>query len=153
MPEIRRSAHIVWDGTIASGEDHVSGGSGAFVEFPVTLASRAGTADGKGLLEELVPAAHATCFTMAMGSILAGEDTPPERLACTAICTLEEVDGSYTITSSELDVLRRVPGADAAAFERAVRAAEASCPVSRALTGSVSVRSHIRLVPTAAAGA
>ena len=153
MAAIRRSAHIVWEGTISRGEGQVCGGSGALVEFPVTLASRLGEADGRTALEELIAAAHATCFTMSLGSILADEHTPPERLACTAVCTLEEVDGSYAIVTSELDVVGRVPGVDEAAFARAARAAERSCPVSRALAGSVTVRSHSRLVKTAPAGA
>jgi osmotically inducible protein OsmC len=82
---------------------------------------------------------------MALGSILAREHTPPERLAVSAVCTLEEVEGNYTITTSELEVVGRVAGVDEAAFERAVEEAEQSCPVSRALAGSVEIRSHGRL--------
>jgi osmotically inducible protein OsmC len=82
---------------------------------------------------------------MALGVVLAREHTPPERLAVDAVITLEEVDGTYTITSSELEVVGRVAGIDQAAFERAAQEAEQTCPVSRALGGSVAIRSHSRL--------
>ena len=145
MAAIKRSAEVVWEGTIARGAGQLSGGSGAFARFPVTAASRFGEPEGKTTPEELIAAAHATCFTMALGSILAREHTPPERLDVSAVCTLEEVDGSYTITTSELDVVGRVAGIDQAAFERAAQEAERICPVSRALAGNVEIRSHSRL--------
>src|SRR5947209_15046198 len=136
MAAIKRSADVAWEGTIARGEGRLSGGSGAFAAFPVTAASRFGEPQGKTTPEELIAAAHATCFTMALGSILAGAHTPPERLAVSAVCTLDEVDGTYTITTSELEAVGHVPGIDEAAFERAVRQAEQICPVSRALAGN-----------------
>jgi lipoyl-dependent peroxiredoxin len=145
MAAIKRSADVVWEGTIARGGGQLSGGSGAFAGLPVTAASRFGDPEGKTTPEELIAAAHATCFTMALGSILAGRRTPPERLAVSAVVTLAEVDGMYAITTSELDVVGRVPGIGAAAFERAAREAEQSCPVSRALAGHVEIRSHSRL--------
>jgi osmotically inducible protein OsmC len=113
--------------------------------LPVTAASRFGEPEGKTTPEELIAAAHATCFTMALGSILAGEHTPPERLAVNAAVTLEEVGGKYTITTSELEAVGRVAGIDQAAFERAVQEAERACPVSRALAGNVEIRSQGRL--------
>ncbi len=99
MAAIKRSADVVWEGTIARGGGRLSGGSGAFAALPVTAASRFGEPEGKTTPEELIAAAHATCFTMALGSILAGEHTPPERLAVNAVVTLEEVEGKYTITT------------------------------------------------------
>jgi osmotically inducible protein OsmC len=145
MAAIRRSASVVWEGTIARGAGQLSGGSGAFAGLPVTLASRFGEPEGKTTPEELIAAAHATCFTMALGSVLARAQTPPERLAVSAVCTLEEVDGMYSITTSELDVVGRVAGIDEEAFERAAQEAERTCPVSRALAGSVEIRAHSRL--------
>lgn len=145
MAAIKRSANVVWEGTIARGAGQLSGASGAFSGLPVTAASRFGEPEGKTTPEELIAAAHATCFTMALGGILASADTPPERLAVTAVCTLEEVDGTYTITSSELEAVGRVDGIDQAAFERAAQEAEQTCPVSRALTGTVAIRSNSRL--------
>jgi len=145
MAGIKRSANVVWEGTIARGGGQLSGGSGAFAGLPVTAASRFGEPEGKTTPEELIAAAHATCFTMALGSILAGEQTPPERLAVSAVITLEEVEGTYTITTSELDVIGRVAGIDQPALERAAQQAEQVCPVSRALAGSVEIRSHSHL--------
>jgi osmotically inducible protein OsmC len=145
MAAIQRSSNVVWDGTIARGAGRLSAHSGAFTALPVTVASRFGEPEGKTSPEELIAAAHATCFTMALGFVLAGHHTPPERLAVRAVITLEETGGSYSITSSELEIVGYVPGIDQAAFERAAQEAEQSCPVSRALAGSVEIRSHSRL--------
>jgi osmotically inducible protein OsmC len=81
---------------------------------------------------------------MALGSILAGQRTPPEHLQITATVTLE-TSGTPTIVSSQLDVHGVVPGADAASFDRAAHEAERSCPVSRALQGNVEIRVHATL--------
>ena len=81
---------------------------------------------------------------MALGSILAGQGTPPEHLQVTAIVTLE-TSGTPTIASSQLDAHGVVPGADAASFDRAAHQAERSCPVSRALEGNVKIRVHATL--------
>jgi osmotically inducible protein OsmC len=142
MAEIHRSSNVVWEGTMARGAGRLSAHSGAFTALPVTAASRFGEPEGKTSPEELITAAYATCFTMALGLVLAGEHTPPERIAVDAVITLEEADGSYTITSSELEVVGRVSGIDQAAFERAAQEAEQTCPVSRALAGSVEIRTH-----------
>ena len=145
MRAIQRSGTVVWEGTIARGGGHVSGGSGALTGLPVTAASRFGDPEGKTTPEELIGAAHATCFAMALGLVLARQHMPPDRLTVNATITLEEVDGEYTITRSELDVLGRVPGIDEAAFERAAKEAEQTCPVSRALAGSLEIRSRSHL--------
>jgi lipoyl-dependent peroxiredoxin len=145
MAVIQRSAEVVWEGTIARGEGRVSSGSGALDALPVTRASRFEEPAGKTSPEELIAAAHAACFTMALGSVLARERTPPERLVVIAVCTLEEVGGRWTITRSELDATGRAPGIDEASFARAVSEAEQTCPVSRALAGSVAIQSTSRL--------
>jgi osmotically inducible protein OsmC len=145
MAAIQRSSNVVWEGTIARGAGRLSAHSGAFKALPVTVASRFWEPEGKTSPEELIAAAHATCFTMALGLVLAGEHTPPERLEVDAVITLEEADGSYTITSSELEVVGCVSGIDQAAFGRAAQEAEKTCPVSRALAGSVEIRTHTHL--------
>jgi lipoyl-dependent peroxiredoxin len=127
MAAIKRSADVVWEGTIARGEGQLSGGSGALADLPVTAASRFGEPQGKTTPEKLIAAAHATCFTMALGSVLAREHTPPERLAVNAVVTLE-VEGKYTITSSELEAVGRVAGIDEAAFARATKGSGADLP-------------------------
>jgi osmotically inducible protein OsmC len=152
MTAVQRTAEVEWTGSIARGSGVTSGGSGAISDLPFTLASRFGEPEGKTSPEELIAAAHAGCFTMALGSILAGQGTPPERLQVTATVTLE-ASGTPTIASSELDVHGVVPRADAASFDRAAHDAERACPVSRALQGNVEIRVHATLDEPSAASA
>jgi lipoyl-dependent peroxiredoxin len=144
MAAVQRTAQVEWTGSIARGSGLTSGGSGALRDLPITIASRLGEPEGKTSPEELIAAAHAGCFTTALGSILAGQGTPPERLQVTATVTLE-TSGAPTIASSQLDVHGVVPQADAASFERAAHEAERSCPVSRALQGNVEIGVHATL--------
>jgi osmotically inducible protein OsmC len=138
MAVVQRTAEVDWTGSIARGAGRASGGSGALGELPITVASRFGEPEGKTSPEELIGAAHAACFAMALGSILAAQRTPPEHLRVTATVTLE-ASSPPAIASSQLEVHGVVPGADAAAFDRAAREAERSCPVSRALHGNVEI--------------
>ena len=152
MPTVLRTAEIEWTGSIARGSGLISGGSGAITDLPLTIASRIGHPEGKTSPEELIAAAHAGCFTMAIGSILAAQGTP-ERLNVTAAVTLE-VSGRPVIASSELDVHGVVPGIDAASFDRAAHEAEINCPVSRALQGNVQIRVRATLdAPSASSAA
>jgi osmotically inducible protein OsmC len=144
MVAVQRTAEVDWTGSIARGSGHASGASGALGDLPITVASRFGEPEGKTSPEELIAAAHAACFTMALGSILAGRRTPPERLRVTATVTLE-TSGTPTIASSQLDAHGVVPGADAASFDRAAQEAERNCPVSRALRGSAEIGVHATL--------
>jgi osmotically inducible protein OsmC len=144
MTAVRRTAEIDWTGSIARGSGLASGHSGALSHLPMTFASRFGEPEGRTSPEELIAAAHAGCFTMALGSILAGQGTPPEHLRVTATVTLE-TSGRPTIASSQLDVHGLVPRADAQAFDRAAHEAEQTCPVSRALRGNVEIRLHATL--------
>jgi OsmC subfamily peroxiredoxin len=102
MTAVHRTAEIDWTGSIARGSGCASGRSGAIGDLPITVASRFGEPAGKTSPEELVAAAHAACFTMALGSILAREGTPPEPLQVTATVTLE-TSGTPTIASSQLE--------------------------------------------------
>lgn len=144
MTAVQRTAQVDWTGSIARGSGATSGGSGALRDLPVTLASRFGEPAGKTSPEELIAAAHAGCFAMALGSILAGQGTPPESLQVLATVTLE-TSGVPTIVSSRLDVHAVAAQADAASLERAAREAERSCPVSRALQGNVEISVHATL--------
>jgi len=139
MANVERTAQVVWSGTIARGTGMASGGSGALQDLPITLASRFGDPEGKTSPEELIAAAHAGCFTMALGSVLAGRGTPPERLDVSARVTLE-ISGMPKIKSSELDVHGLVPGTDQAAFDDAAHEAERNCLVSQALQGNVEIQ-------------
>ena len=139
MPIAIREAQIVWEGPLASGAGAVSTGSGALGELPVTWVSRTEQPDGKTSPEELIAAAHSSCFAMALSLMLGEAHTPPERMTVKAECTLDEVDGAPKITSVALSVSARVPGADQASFDAAVESASALCPVSNALRGNVEI--------------
>lgn len=134
-----REAEIVWEGALASGAGTLSGGSGALGQLPVTWASRTERPDGKTSPEELIAAAHASCFAMALSLLLGENHAPPERVVVKAACTLDEVDGAPRITTVQLTVQARVPGLEPASFEETVERASGLCPVSNALRGNVEI--------------
>ena len=144
MAIAQRTAGVVWDGTLARGVGALSAGSGA-LELPVTWASRTERPDGKTSPEELIAAAHASCFAMALALVLGENHTQPDRLTVTAACTLDEVDGAPRITTAAVSVVARVAGLDRAGLQRNVEQAADLCPVSNALRGNVeiSVRSEL----------
>ena len=134
MPVAEREANVIWEGDLAHGNGRLTPKSGAFGELPVTWASRTERSEGKTSPEELIAAAHASCFSMALSHGLGEAGTPPERLDVSATVTLEVGTG---ITSSRLVVRGRVPGIDQAKFEEAANAAKDGCPVSGALKGNL----------------
>src|SRR5438132_6967998 len=145
MAMAERTADCAWDGDLAGGSGTVSGHSGALGELPVTWASRTERSDGKTSPEELVAAAHASCFSMALAHTLAQAGNPPEHLEVSATVTLDQRDGAPTVTTSELTVTGRVPGIDQAAFAQAAADAGRNCPISRALGGvDVSVNATLQ---------
>jgi len=130
-----RRAEVTWQGSLMEGSGVIeSVGSGAFGPLDVTWASRAEEPSGRTSPEELIAAAHASCFAMALSHDLAQAGTPPEHLSVSATITFEPGPG---ITRSVLDVEGSVPGVDEAAFRQAAEQAKESCPVSSALSGNV----------------
>jgi osmotically inducible protein OsmC len=126
-----RTANVTWTGSLMEGGGTIeSVGSGAFGPLDVTWASRAEEPAGRTSPEELIAAAHAACFSMALSHGLAQAGTPPERLEVSATVTFVPGTG---ITKSALRVRGTVPGMDEAAFVEAAEAAKAGCPVSKAL--------------------
>jgi osmotically inducible protein OsmC len=129
-----RSAHTVWEGNLLEGSGVVTfDSSGAIAEQPVTWASRAQDANGKTSPEELIAAAHATCFSMALANGLAEEGHPPTRLETDARVTLDNPGGGFGITKIELTVRGQVEGVDESEFHKAAEQAQQNCPVSKAL--------------------
>jgi len=129
----KRTAAASWKGGLFDGTGMIeSSGSGALAELPVTWLSRAEASDGKTSPEELIAAAHASCFAMAFSLLLAEGGTPPEELDVQAIVTFVPGTG---ITKSELDVSGRVPGLSEEAFLAKAEQAKTNCPVSQALKG------------------
>jgi lipoyl-dependent peroxiredoxin len=121
-----------WKGDVPSGSGTFTAGDTISGEY--SFKSR--FEDGPGANpEQLIAAAHASCFSMALSNILAQKGTPPESVQTAATVTLRPVDGAPTITKIALVTVGRVPGIDAAAFAEAAAAAKAGCPVSRALAG------------------
>jgi len=135
MAIAERSAQTTWSGDLAKGSGTTTSGSGALGELPVTWTSRTERSDGKTSPEELIAAAHASCFSMALSHELAQGGNAPEQLDVRAVVTLDRVDDAPTVTRSALTVNGRVPGIDGAAFEAAAQSAGRNCPISRLLTG------------------
>jgi osmotically inducible protein OsmC len=138
MPEAVRTAHAVWSGDLLSGAGTVSAtSSGLFTGLPVSWASRTAAVDGRTSPEELLAAAHASCFSMALSAGLGKAGTPPTKLEVGASVTFVQVEGGWKVASSVLTVAGTVPGIDAAAFQAAAEGAKDGCPISGALKGNV----------------
>jgi osmotically inducible protein OsmC len=147
MPVALRESEILWEGPLGGGAGELTSGSGALNKLGVTWASRTKRPEGRTSPEELIAAAHASCFAMALALVLGGNQTPPERLAVKATCTLDEVDGAPRITTIELAVRAQVPGLQAADLERLIESAGDLCPVSNALRGNVKINVRSELLP------
>lgn len=130
------SATTNWEGDLASGSGTVNVDSGAFDEFPVTWASRTSRSAGTTSPEELLAAAHSSCFSMALSHGLAEAGTPPESLEVSATVAFVPGEG---VKSSHLVVRGRVPGVDQDGFAEAARAAGDGCPISGALKGNIEI--------------
>jgi len=145
MLHAQRHAEMIWEGDLARGHGQVTLGSQVVEKLPMTWASRVERPDGKTSPEELIAAAHAGCYAMALNVILGEASKTPERLQVNAACTFEEVNGAPKISTVELDVRGKVPGMDAASFEEAARKAEQLCPVSNALRNNVAIHLQAHL--------
>jgi osmotically inducible protein OsmC len=138
-----RRAEVTWSGDLMSGEGMIeSVGSGAFGPLQVSWPARAEEPEGKTSPEELIAAAHAACFSMALSHELAQNGHAPESLSTTATVTFEPGTG---ITRIAIDVKGGVPGLDEAGFHRAAEAARDGCPVSKALAGVPEITVSARL--------
>ncbi len=138
MADAPRRADAVWTGSLAQGSGEVSlKSSEAAGPLPVTWASRTARSEGKTSPEELVAAAHAACYSMALSHILGEAGTPPEKLETSVTVTFKEIEGGWKTGSSAITVKGWVPGLDAMAFKEAADAAKDGCPISGALKGNV----------------
>lgn len=138
MASAIRTAHATWNGDLLSGSGVVSAtSSNAFSELPVSWAARTQDSGGRTSPEELLAAAHAACFCMALSAGLGKAGTPPVKLDVDATVTFEQVEGGWKVASSALSVRGEVPGIDAAKFKEAAEGAKDGCPISGALKGNV----------------
>lgn len=145
MAMAERSATTVWEGNLPKGKGTLNGASGALSDLGVTWASRTERSGGLTSPEELIAAAHSSCFSMALSNELSQAGHDPEQLEVTAKVTLDQVGGAPTVTTSELTVTGRVPGIDQGAFSEAAQTAGKNCPISRALAGiEISVNAQLQ---------
>ncbi len=141
MPTSTSSA--VWEGGLRQGRGHFTAGSKSF-EADYSFRTRFEGAKGTNP-EELIAAAHAACFSMALAAGLEGAGTPATRISTTARCTVEKVGEGFKITTMRLETRGEVPGIDQAGFARAAEGAKEGCPVSGALKGNVQFELDARL--------
>ena len=139
---MERKASAVWQGGLKDGKGSLSSTSGVLASTPYSFGMRFENVPGTNP-EELIAAAHAGCFTMALSAQLGNAGMTAERLETTATVTLEKVGDGFSITKSHLDLVARVPGADKTAFDTAVKAAETGCPVSKLLKAEISVTARL----------
>src|ERR1700751_3172272 len=139
---MQRKASAVWKGGLKDGKGTVSSASGVLNNTSYSFTTRFENAPGTNP-EELIAAAHAACFSMALSAQLGGANLPPESIRTNVTLTLEKLDSGWTITSSHLDVVGKVPGADAATFQKYAEAAEKGCPVSKVLNAKISMTAKL----------
>ena len=143
MATFSRSVTVDWSGPIMEGKGTAKAGTGAF-NLPVTFPSRIGEPAGTTSPEELVAAAHAACYAMALNATLGRKNASASRTVITATVSADKGDAGIKLTTSKLRVeAEGVQGMDAAAFETAAKEAEKSCPVSNALRGNLDIQVEV----------
>jgi len=135
---MKRTASAVWRGGLKDGKGTISTESGVLADTQYSFSTR--FENGKGTNpEELIAAAHAGCFSMALSAELGKAGLTAESIATTAAITLDRTDAGFTVTKSHLDVTVKMPGADPAKFTAAANAAKAGCPISRLLKAEITM--------------
>lgn len=136
--KIKRRGSAAWQGGLKDGRGSISTESGALREYPYGFASRFEGQKGSNP-EELIGAAHAACFTMALSLILGEAKLRAEQMDTSAEVTLEQVEGGFAITAVHLTLKAKIPGADQATFEKLTAMAKAGCPVSKLMKADISL--------------
>jgi lipoyl-dependent peroxiredoxin len=137
-----RKASAVWNGSLKEGKGTISTESGVLSNAQYSFFTRFENERGTNP-EELIAAAHAGCFTMALSAQLGNAGITPESLETTASVTLEKLEAGFTVTKVHLDVEARIPGVDPAAFQKAAEAAEKGCPISRLLKAEITMTARL----------
>ncbi len=135
---IKRKASAQWNGGLKDGKGTISTDSGVLRDTQYSFGTRFENGAGTNP-EELIAAAHAGCFSMALSGQLTTAGTPPESIDTTATVTMEKTDAGFTVTKVHLDVTARVPGIDQSAFETAANNAKSGCPISRLLKAEITM--------------
>ncbi len=137
---MKSKAKAVWTGGLKDGKGVLDATTGTFTQLPYDFGKRFESADGPGTTpEELIAAAHAGCFSMALSGELGKAGFPPTSITTTATVTLEPVDGKQTVSASHLETSVVAPGIDAAKFAEVAAGAKAGCPISRLLNTNISL--------------
>lgn len=139
---MERSATAVWKGGLKDGKGEFSAPSGVFSQVPYSFATRFENAKGTNP-EELIAAAHAACFSMALSAQLGAANLTPESINTSANLKLEKQDAGWAITSIHLDVHAKIPNGDEAALQKAAEAAKAGCPVSKVLKAQITMSAKL----------
>jgi lipoyl-dependent peroxiredoxin len=137
-----RKASAVWKGGLKDGKGSISAPGGVLNNTQYSFVSRFENGPGTNP-EELVAAAHAACFSMALSAQLEGANLKPESISTNVTLKLEKLDSGWTITASHLDVVGTVPGADDATFQKYAEAAEKGCPVSKVLNAKITMTAKL----------
>ena len=136
---MKSHAEAIWTGDLPRGNGVASLGNGALGPLPVSWHARTEASRGQTSPEELISAAHAACYCMALAYELSMAGQVPQRLETQAVCSFDQRAGNWRITTMELSTLGQVPGCDPALFEKLALAAKDGCPVSLALAGNVEI--------------
>ncbi len=139
---MQRKGSAVWKGGLKDGKGAVSSASGVLNSTPYSFSTRFENTPGTNP-EELIAAAHAACFSMALSAQLSGANLPPSSIETSATITMEKQEAGWAITASHLDVVAHVPGADDAAFQKFAKAAETGCPVSKVLKAEITMNAKL----------
>lgn len=139
---MKRTASAHWNGTLKDGAGTLSSASGVLADTPYSFNTRFGDAKGTNP-EELIAAAHAGCFSMALSNELAKAGMTPTSIATKATVTLEQKDGGFSITASHLDVVVTISGGGEAEFMTAAQKAKAGCPVSKLLKAEITMDARL----------
>jgi lipoyl-dependent peroxiredoxin len=139
---MQRAATAVWNGNLKEGKGTISTVSGVLFNTPYSFATRFENGQGTNP-EELIAAAHAGCFTMALSAQLSTMNFTPDSLRTKATVSLEKLDAGWTISRVHLDVAAKVPGISPSAFESAAASAKANCPVSRLLKAEITMTASL----------
>ena len=135
---MQRKASAVWNGDLMHGQGRISTASGVLDKTQYSFGTR--FADGKGTNpEELIAAAHAGCFAMALSAQLAGAGLTADEIHTEATVTLEKLEGGWTVTKRHLDVRAKIPGATKEAFDKAAGDAKSGCPISKLMKAEVTM--------------
>src|SRR6186997_1706711 len=139
---MKRTASAVWNGGLKDGKGTISTESGVLANTQYSFSTR--FEDGKGTNpEELIAAAHAGCFSMALSAQLGNAGLTPESIQTTATLTFEKVADGFAVTRIHLDTVARIPGADQAAFDTAANNAKAGCPISKLLNTNITMDARL----------